>query len=78
MVVGLRLQGMPRVGYVWARRPVALVEGETRMWGHVRVAGLRDDVPVPFVGFPHADDKPGARVAVVQRGSLVSPKLRCE
>ena len=75
VVVGLRLQGMQEVGYVWARRPVALVGREESMWGHVRVAGWRGDVPVPVVGFPQ-EGKPGARVRVVKKGSMVARKVR--
>jgi hypothetical protein len=76
IVVGLRLEGMTSIGYVWARLPRATVGVAGRMWGHVRIAGLRDDIPLPFLRFPQTGVKPGAEARVVLKESLVNPKLK--
>lgn len=70
MVVGLRLEGMKELAYVWARIPTATVTIGQRTWGDVRFGGLRDDVPAPFFGFP-VQVKPGDGVTVVSKVSLV-------
>ncbi|KAJ4288156.1 hypothetical protein N0V90_012173 [Kalmusia sp. IMI 367209] len=72
LVVGLRLEGMKNMGYVWARVPRPIVNEGIRVWGHVRVAGLRKDVPVPFVGFPQKHVKPGEGATVVEKGSMIN------
>ncbi|KAF2442189.1 hypothetical protein P171DRAFT_63077 [Karstenula rhodostoma CBS 690.94] len=76
VVVGLRLEGMASMGYVWARVPDTAVGVAGRMWGHVRIAGMRNDVPVPFVRFPQTGVKPGAESEVVLKESMVNPKLQ--
>ncbi|KAL1603663.1 hypothetical protein SLS60_005251 [Paraconiothyrium brasiliense] len=76
IVVGLRLEGMASMGYVWAKLPQATVKVAGRMWGHVRIAGLKDDVPVPFVRFPQTGVKAGGDAAVVLKESMVDPQLR--
>lgn len=76
IVVGLRLEGMKSVGYVWAKLPVSTVGVAGRMWGHVRVAGMRNDVPVPFARFPQSVVKLGAGSKVVVKESMADPKLR--
>jgi hypothetical protein len=64
------------MGYVWAKLPRTTVGVAGRMWGHVRIAGLRDDIPVPFVRFPQTGVKPGAEARVVLKESIVDPKLQ--
>ncbi|KAJ4345426.1 uncharacterized protein N0V89_011556 [Didymosphaeria variabile] len=76
IVVGLRLEGMASMGYIWAKLPQATVKVAGRMWGHVRIAGLKDDVPVPFVRFPQTGVKPGGEATVVLKESMVDPRLR--
>ncbi|KAK7191666.1 hypothetical protein DPSP01_008108 [Paraphaeosphaeria sporulosa] len=76
IVVGLRLEGMESMGYVWARLPSTTVGVASRMWGHVRIAGMRIDIPVPFVRFPQTGIKPGAQSKVVLKESVIDPKLR--
>jgi hypothetical protein len=62
-VVGLRLKGMSGMAFVWVKTP-----GE-KTWGNVRIAGLRDDVPVPpFLG---QTTKPGCQTTVVVKESLI-------
>ncbi|KAF1832359.1 hypothetical protein BDW02DRAFT_581282 [Decorospora gaudefroyi] len=70
-VVGLRLKGMERMAYVWAKRPAV---SEQRTWGDVRVAGLRDDIPIPFVGVSGRGMKPGGQSTVVVKESLIAPQ----
>jgi hypothetical protein len=62
-VVGLRLKGMSSMAFVWAKAP-----GE-KTWGNVRIAGLRNDVPVPsFLG---QTTKLGSQTTVVVKESLI-------
>jgi hypothetical protein len=68
MVVGLRLQGMRHIAYVWTRAPTA--SGHST-WGNMRIAGLRDDVPAPSFGFPQEYTKLGGEVMVVQKESMI-------
>lgn len=75
-VVGLQLEGMKSIAYIWARLPSTVVPVAGRMWGNVRIGGIRDDIPIPFVGFPEANVKPGQKSAVVLKDSMVAPKLR--
>lgn len=72
VVAGLRLEGMKQMQYVWAKSAAPTVGTDSRTWSHVRITGLRDDVPVPFVGFPQQRMKPGERVRVVTKGSVIS------
>lgn len=76
IAVGLRLEGMTSMGYVWAKLPRATVGVAGRMWGHVRIAGMKDDVPIPFVRFPQTAIKPAAEATVVVKKSMVDPKLK--
>lgn len=76
IVVGLRLEGMASMGYVWAKIPGTTVGVAGRMWGHVRIAGMKNDVPVPFVRFPRTGAKLGAESNVVMKESMINPKLQ--
>jgi hypothetical protein len=69
-VVGLKLEGMRDVAYVWARSSTSSDEGE-KHWGDVRPAGLRDDIPAPYLGFPMQLIKPGREVPVFSKDSQV-------
>jgi hypothetical protein len=68
MVVGLRLQGMKHMAYVWTQAPTA---SGHKTWGNMRIAGLRDDVPTPSFGFPRDYTKLGGEVMVVQKESMI-------
>jgi hypothetical protein len=68
-VVGLRLKGMSRMAYVWAKAD-ARTGSQDNPWGDVRIAGLRDDVPIPFICFPERETKPGGQITVVVKDSL--------
>ncbi|KAH7069357.1 hypothetical protein FB567DRAFT_416318, partial [Paraphoma chrysanthemicola] len=57
-VVGLRLDGMKEISYVWVRSG-AVVSQDNRVWGDVRIAGLRNDVAPPVLAFPLHTLKPG-------------------
>ncbi|CAO2657066.1 Nn.00g058690.m01.CDS01 [Neocucurbitaria sp. VM-36] len=70
-VVGLRLEGMSKMGYVWAKVGRRSGNGD-RIWGDVRLAGLRKDVPAPFLGYPEHTMKPGGQVTVVTKESMAS------
>lgn len=74
LVIGLRLEGMQKMGFIWAR-----IDSHSSPWGNalgtwadVRVVGLRDDVPAPFIGFPQRNMKMGAQVSVVTQGSIIN------
>ncbi|KAF2750806.1 hypothetical protein M011DRAFT_464615 [Sporormia fimetaria CBS 119925] len=71
LVVGLRLEGMQKMGYVYAKADVD-PNSNNRMWHDVSVVGLRDDIPVPFVVFPQRNSKMGSRVGVVRKDSLIN------
>ncbi|KAF2636243.1 hypothetical protein P280DRAFT_553303 [Massarina eburnea CBS 473.64] len=74
VVVGLRLDGMKEMGYVWARVSQERVTVKQKTWGNVRVAGLAEaleDVVVPFLGFPQKVTKPGGQVGIVTKRSLI-------
>ena len=64
------------MAYVSARVPGEEVEVAGRMWGHVRVAGMRNDVPVPFWRFPVTGVRPGQEARVVVKESMVREDLR--
>ena len=70
-VVGLRLSGMTEMGYVWAKTEVPSAQAGGRQWGDMRLAGLRDDVPAPFLGLPSGLPKPGGELVVVDKGSMI-------
>lgn len=65
-VFGLKLKGLEKMAYVWAR-----AEGRHGQWTwvNVRIHGLRNDVPLP----PESKTKPGAQVTVVVKDSLIGP-----
>lgn len=71
MVVGLRLEGMTNMGYVWAKTNEPSGNNENRAWGDASVGGLREDIPAPFFGFPTKKTKMGGQVSVVEKGSMV-------
>jgi hypothetical protein len=71
VVVGLRLNGMKDMGYVWCRAPDPTPATGVKTWGDVRLAGLRDDIPNPFRGFPQKKTKPGGEALVVDKRSLI-------
>ncbi|KAF2626838.1 hypothetical protein BU25DRAFT_411365 [Macroventuria anomochaeta] len=70
-VIGLRLSGMNEMGYVWARAEMLSRMAEGRIWGDVRLAGLRNDVPAPFLGLAADFPKPGGELRVVEKGSMI-------
>lgn len=72
-VVGLRLSGMTEMGYVWAKTEVSSAQAGSCQWGDMRLAGLRDDVPAPFLGLPSGLPKPGGELMVVDKGSMIKP-----
>ncbi|KAF1959360.1 hypothetical protein CC80DRAFT_406959 [Byssothecium circinans] len=74
-VVGLRIEGMEEMGYIWARVPHDCVSLGEKTWGNVRVAGLaepEDDVIVPFLGYPKKAMYPGGHIEVVGKKSLIA------
>lgn len=71
MVVGLRFGGMSKMAYVWAKAKMPS-GSENKIWGDVRIAGLRDDVPAPLLGYFEQSIKPGYQVTVVHKKSIIS------
>jgi hypothetical protein len=69
-VVGLRLEGMGKMAYVWAKAVCPTVGGE-KTWGNIRIAGLRDDTPASVLGYPVQASKPGKAVALVLKKSQI-------
>ncbi|KAF1840392.1 uncharacterized protein K460DRAFT_389935 [Cucurbitaria berberidis CBS 394.84] len=70
-VVGLRLEGMSKMAYIWAKaKSPSGSKGKT--WGDVRIAGLRKDVPAPLLGYPEGTMKPGSQATVVVKESMIS------
>ncbi|RAR06795.1 ethyl tert-butyl ether degradation ethd [Stemphylium lycopersici] len=67
-VVGLRLKGMNGMAYIWAK---AKDSSGGKAWGHVRIAGIRDDVPIPHVWSP--EPKPGTERTVIVNDSIITP-----
>lgn len=74
IVIGLRLKGMKDMAYVWARTPTLTASGGRKAWGDARLAGLRDDVPVPFFGFPEKRIKRGGETTIVESTSMIRSK----
>jgi hypothetical protein len=70
-VVGLRLSGMTDMGYIWAKAEAPPTQARDRQWRDVRLAGLRDDIPAPFLGLPAGLPKPGGQLMVVDKGSMI-------
>lgn len=71
MVVGLRLEGLKQMSYVWAKVPCNNTNTNEKTWSDVRIAGLRDDAPTPFFGFPQEQTKAGSEVVMVMKGSMI-------
>lgn len=67
-VVGIRLRGMEKMAYVWAK---ATGPPAARVWGDVRIAGLRNDVSMPNICYPEPNAKPGTQNTVVVKESLI-------
>ena len=67
-VAGIRLGGMEKMAYVWAKTTDPL---GARVWGDVRIAGLRNDVPMPNICYPEPKAKPGTQKTVVTKNSLI-------
>ncbi|KAF2847840.1 hypothetical protein T440DRAFT_500821 [Plenodomus tracheiphilus IPT5] len=63
IVVGLRIEGMSKMAYVWARVG-DLSKGRGTTWVGVGISKLRYDVPIPFRGDPRPDMKPGSEATV--------------
>jgi hypothetical protein len=74
VVIGLRLEGMQKMGYVWAKIDDPPPNSNCRTWHDVSIVGLRDDVPVPFVVFPQRNSKMGSKVSIVRKDSMISPE----
>lgn len=74
VVVGLRLKGMKDMAYIWARTATLAASAGCKTWGDARLAGLRDDVPVPFFGFPEKRVKRGGEVTIVESTSMIRIK----
>jgi hypothetical protein len=70
VVVGLKLQGMDTMGYVWAKASSS-VKAQPVTWADVRIAGLREDVPSPALAFPLNHIKPGDQVLMTNKKSIV-------
>lgn len=70
-VIGLRLSGMKEIGYIWAKAEVLSRIAEDRIWGDVRLAGLRDDILVPFLGLAAGFPKLGGELTVVEKRSMI-------
>mgnify|MGYP003624108922 CR=1 FL=1 len=70
-VVGLKLEGMSKMSYIWAKARNPSMPSD-RTWGDARIAGLRDDVLKPILTLPLHTVKPGGQVRVVTSTSLVS------
>ena len=70
-VVGLRLEGMKKMAYVWtkARTPTG---SKDRTWGDVRIASPREDIPTPLLDYPVRTLKPGGQATVVIKHSMIS------
>jgi hypothetical protein len=77
-VVGLRLEGMNQVGYVWSRTKYPVNTIGSRTWGDTRLAGLRDDVPVPSFGSPQQSLKAGGEMEVVTMDSMIGKTTRTD
>lgn len=73
IVVGIRLKGMKKMAYVWAKAEHSARDRDTT-WGDVRIAGLSRNVPSPFVGFPGQEIKSGGEIAVVTKISIINRK----
>ncbi|KAF2831097.1 hypothetical protein CC86DRAFT_134804 [Ophiobolus disseminans] len=69
-VIGLKLEGMDKIGYIWAKSRIQ--SGcDNQTWGDVRIAGLRDDAPSPLLALPIYAIKPGGEVSLVAKESQI-------
>ncbi|KAF2705394.1 hypothetical protein K504DRAFT_448950 [Pleomassaria siparia CBS 279.74] len=71
-VIGLKLEGMTDVGYVWARTDAPFGNDRDGTWGDLTIGGLRDDIPAPFFFFPQKGNTRGSVISVVKKGSMIS------
>ena len=72
-VIGLRLSGMEKMGYIWAKCETPLTTVRGRVWGDVRLASLRDDVPAPFLGLAADIRDLAGELRVVEKESMITP-----
>ncbi|KAF9699338.1 hypothetical protein EKO04_002337 [Ascochyta lentis] len=70
-VIGLRLNGMDEMSYVWAKVEAPTRMAGNRQWGDVRLAGLKTDIPVPSLGLTAEITKPEGELTVVEKGSMI-------
>jgi hypothetical protein len=72
MVIGLRLEGMTGIGYVWARvnDPPGDIMGRT--WGDTTIGGFRDDIPAPAFDFYSVPTKMGRQISIARKESMMS------
>jgi hypothetical protein len=75
-VIGLRLEGMDTMGYIWSRTEPHSDTAMRRTWGDVQLAGLRDDVPAPLVASPQGFLRPGGETTVVSKESMIGTATR--
>ncbi len=61
---------MSKAAYVWAEASTPC-SSESKRWGHMRIAGLRNDVPAPVVGCLESSIKPGGQATVVMKESMI-------
>lgn len=80
VVLGIRIEGMSSMGYVWARigaqRQSRRQRRHAAAWTGVQLSGLRNDVPVPFLGDPGHALKPGTSEMIVCKQSLITGDVR--
>jgi hypothetical protein len=75
-VVGLRLEGIDAMGYIWSRTEPYSDTATRRTWGDVQLAGLRDDVPAPLFVSPQRFLRPGGEMTVVNKESMIGKTTR--
>jgi hypothetical protein len=69
-VIGLRLQGMSTMAFVWAKAKHPSNFGG-RIRGDVKIAGLREDAPAPILGLPVQAVRPGSEIAIFSKKSQI-------
>ncbi|KAF1912651.1 hypothetical protein BDU57DRAFT_583119 [Ampelomyces quisqualis] len=70
-VVGLRLEGMAEMAYVYGRVKDSFLD-QHRLWVDVRPTGLREDVPLPSLVSSQLKAESGARIPIVLKESQIS------
>lgn len=70
-VVGLRLEGMSGMAYVYARAGDVSF-GQHRLWVDVKPTALRDDVPPPYLASSFLAGKSGSAIPIVLKDSQIS------